>query len=101
MVDVVVKFNSKKAISETRAYVTGATNIIVDELYKLLQANSPVKSGKFKRSWKKYGSKDRVKILNPQPYGQRLEDGYSKQAPQGIVKPSINQVIRQQKIRRK
>jgi len=68
MVDVVVKFNSNKAISETRAYVTGATNIIVDELYKLLQANSPVKSGKFKRSWKKYGSKDRVKILNPQPF---------------------------------
>lgn len=101
MVAVVVKFNSKKAISETRAYVTGATNIIVDELYKLIQANSPVKSGKFKRSWKKYGSKDRVKIINPQPYAQRLEDGYSKQAPQGIVKPSINQVIRQQKIRRK
>ena len=101
MVDVVVKFNSKKAISETRAYVTGATNIIVDELYKLLQANSPVKSGKFKRSWKKYGTKERVKIINPQPYGQRLEDGYSKKAKDGIIKPSIDQIIRQEKIRRK
>jgi hypothetical protein len=47
------------------------------------------------------GTKERVKITNPQPYGQRLEDGYSKQAPQGIIKPSINQVIRQEKIRRK
>lgn len=101
MVDVVVKFNSKKAISDTTAYITGATNIIVDELYKLLQANSPVKSGKFKRSWKKYGTKERVKITNPQPYGQRLEDGYSKQAPRGVIKPSIDQVIRQEKIRRK
>lgn len=101
MVDVVVKFNSKKAISETTAYVTGATNTIVDQLYKLVRTNSPVESGKFRRSWKKYGSKDRVKIINPQPYAQRLEDGYSKQAKRGIVKPSIDQVIRQQKIRRK
>jgi hypothetical protein len=101
MVDVVVKFNSKKAVSDTNAYITGATKIIVEELYKLLQANSPVKSGKFRRSWKMTGTKERVKITNPQPYGQRLEDGYSKQAPQGIIKPSINQVIRQEKIRRK
>jgi hypothetical protein len=101
MVDVVVKFNSKKAISDTNVYITGATKIIVEELYKLLQANSPVKSGKFRRSWKMSGTKERVKITNPQPYGQRLEDGYSKKAPQGIIKPSINQIIRQEKIRRK
>jgi hypothetical protein len=101
MVDVVVKFNSKKAVSDTNVYITGATKIIVEELYKLLQANSPVKSGKFRRSWKMSGTKERVKITNPQPYGQRLEDGYSKKAPQGIIKPSINQIIRQEKIRRK
>lgn len=101
MVDVVVKFNSKKAVSDTNVYITGATKIIVEELYKLLQANSPVKSGKFRRSWRMTGTKERVKITNPQPYGQRLEDGYSKKAPQGIIKPSINQVIRQEKIRRK
>lgn len=101
MVDVVVKFNSKKAVSDTNVYITGATKIIVEELYKLLQANSPVKSGKFRRSWKMAGTKERVKITNPQPYGQRLEDGYSKKAPQGIIKPSINQIIRQEKIRRK
>jgi hypothetical protein len=46
-------------------------------------------------------TKDRAKITNPQPYGQKLEDGYSKKAPQGVVKPSINQVIRQQQTRRK
>ena len=101
MVDVVVSFNSKKAISDTNVYITGATNIIVEELYKLLQANSPVRSGKFRRSWKMSRTKDRAKITNPQPYGQQLEDGYSRKAPQGVVKPSIDQVIRQQKIRRK
>jgi hypothetical protein len=101
MVDVVVSFNSKKAISDTTIYVTGATNIIMEELYLLLQANSPVNSGKFKRSWKMSKTKDRAKIINTQPYGQKLERGYSRKAPQGVVKPSIDQVIRQEKLRRK
>jgi hypothetical protein len=101
MVDVVVKFNSKKAISDTNVYITGATKIVMEELYLLVQANSPVRSGKFKRSWKMSKTKDRAKITNSQPYAQRLEDGYSRKAPQGVVKPSINQVIRQQQIRRK
>lgn len=102
MVDVVVKFNSKKAVSDTNVYITGATKIIVEELYKLLQANSPVKSGKFRRSWKMSGTKERVKITNPQPYGPKIDaGGYSKKAPQGVIKPSIDQVIRQEKIRRK
>ena len=80
MVDVVVKFNSKKAISDTQLYITGATKIVVDELYKLLQKNSPVATGLFKRSWRKTGTKDRVRITNPQPYGEKLEKGYSKKA---------------------
>jgi hypothetical protein len=101
MVDVVVSFNSKKAISDTNVYITGATKIVMEELYLLLQANSPVRSGKFKRSWKMSKTKDRAKITNSQPYGPKLEKGYSKKAPQGVVKPSIDQVIRQQQIRRK
>lgn len=97
MVDVVVKFNSKKAISDTQVYITGATKIVVDELYKLLQKNSPVDTGLFKRSWRQTGTKDRVRITNPQPYGEKLEKGYSKKAKQGIVKPSIDQLLKQQR----
>ena len=55
---------------------------------------SPVRSGLFKNSWRMRGNKKKYNISNPQPYGHALEHGRSKQAPRGVVGPSIKTVTK-------
>jgi hypothetical protein len=75
---------------------------VTQDLYQTIKRRSPVRSGKFKRSWTRTVSTQGAKINNPQPYSQRLEEGHSPQAPLGVVKPAIEEVIkRRQTIRRK
>lgn len=78
-------------------------NSIVDQVvkklsnavYKDIQNRSPVakkNGGRFKRSWTIRGSGKNYKISNPQPYGPALENGRSKQAPNGVIGPAINNI---------
>jgi hypothetical protein len=50
--------------------------------------NTPVRSGNARRSTKKSGNT----IDANYPYAQRLEEGYSKQAPKGMTEPTIEEV---------
>ncbi len=102
MVEVVVTFNSKKVIADVKNAVNQEKIDVTQDLYQTIKRRSPVRSGKFKRSWTRTVSTQGAKINNPQPYSQRLEEGHSPQAPLGVVKPAIEEVIkRRQTIRRK
>ena len=102
MVEVVVKFNSRKVIADVKNVVNQEKIDVTQDLYQTIKRRSPIRSGKFKRSWTQTVSARGAKINNPQPYSQKLEDGHSPQAPLGIVKPAINEVIkRRQTTRRK
>jgi len=102
MVEVVVKFNSKKMVNDIKRSVDDEKIGLVQDLYDTIRRRSPVRSGKYKKTWSKVETKTKANISNPQPYAQRLEEGHSRQAPLGVVRPAINEVIkRRQTIRRK
>jgi hypothetical protein len=46
--------------------------------------NTPIDKGRARRSTKLQNNT----IIADYPYSQRLEDGYSKQAPRGMVEPT-------------
>jgi hypothetical protein len=102
MVEVVVKFNSKKMVNDIKGSVDNERIELVADLYNTILRRSPVRSGKFKKSWRKIETKTRANISNTQPYSVSLEQGHSPQAPLGVVAPAINEVIkRRQTTRRK
>jgi len=78
----------------TEAATEGITNAVLDDV----RDRSPVRSGLFKKSWRKSGSGYKYRLTNPQPYAGALERGRSSQAPRGIVKPAIENI--KQPIRR-
>jgi hypothetical protein len=41
--------------------------------------------GTFRNSWQIDQEENRWVISNPQPYGPRLDDGHSEQAPDGLI----------------
>lgn len=61
-----------------------------DDLHDDLVAATPVDTGHAQRRWRKTatGSENRVEYIVP------LEDGHSRQAPDGITTPAINKLIR-------
>ena len=57
-----------------------------DEAHKVFVANTPIRSGNARRNTKI--QKDTIKANYP--YAKRLDEGYSKQAPNGMVQPTVD-----------
>jgi hypothetical protein len=55
------------------------------EAADVFKQNTPVKTGNARR---KTGLRGQDSIVADYPYAQKLDDGYSKQAPQGMTKPT-------------
>tara|TARA_S200002703_G_scaffold146392_2_gene141421 strand:- start:3781 stop:4080 length:300 start_codon:yes stop_codon:yes gene_type:complete len=62
-----------------------------DDVLKKAKANTPILTGKARRGWRKRRSRQGFNIDNRTPYIERLENGFSKQAPRGIIKPTVAQ----------
>jgi len=60
-----------------------------DEAYKVFVKETPVRSGNARRN-----TKLKKNVINANyPYAQRLDEGYSKQSPEGMVKPTEEYII--------
>ena len=63
---------------------------VADETIKVAQSKTPVKTGYTKRQWNKTVSKTDFEVSNRVPWIERLEAGASKQAPKGIIGPTLS-----------
>lgn len=63
-------------------------NHVPEEAYDFFVKETPIRTGNARRKTKL--QKNNEKIIADYPYAQRLDEGYSKQSPKGMVKPTIN-----------
>lgn len=66
-------------------------NKLPDEAYKVFVKETPIRSGNARRNTKLKGKKE---IQANYPYAQRLDNGYSKQSPDGMVQPTTEFIIK-------
>lgn len=62
-----------------------ALNKLPDEAYDVFYDETPVKTGNARRKTRLRGDT----IEANYPYAQRLDDGYSRQSPRGMVQPTL------------
>jgi hypothetical protein len=62
-------------------------NNVPDEAYDVFVKNTPIRSGNARRRTK---LKNKETIVAEYPYAQRLDEGYSKQSPKGMIEPTMN-----------
>jgi hypothetical protein len=67
---------------------------ISNDLTKELRSRTPIDTGKARRGWREHISRRKATVKNKVEYISALEDGHSKQAPQGFVNQSINKIKR-------
>jgi hypothetical protein len=56
------------------------------------KSHTPIRSGNARRNWAKTSTKDSFKVENRVPYIERLEAGASRQAPRGIIGPTLTAI---------
>lgn len=57
------------------------------------KANTPIKSGRARRGWTSEQGPGLFEVQNSVPYIEQLEKGRSKQAPRGIIKPTVKKAF--------
>jgi hypothetical protein len=72
------------------------------DLYTEVKRFTPKRSGRARQNWR-YRQRDRFEynVSNKTPYIASLDAGYSKKAPDGIVRPAVKEVANKLKRRRK
>ena len=65
---------------------------LADEVLVDARANTPIKSGNARRNWTKKVTENNFEVENRVPYIERLEAGASRQAPKGIIGPTLAQI---------
>lgn len=90
-----------KFINKTEAKAERVFRATGLEMFGRIVKRTPVDTGRLRNNWQitpnaKIGQK--LFITNNLPYAKRIEDGYSKQAPAGMVKVTIaefDSIVRQ------
>lgn len=83
-----ITFNSRDLERDLAKFVAE----VAAEVNQDARANTPVKSGRARAGWTKSVRDDGFVVQNRVPYIERLERGSSKQAPRGIIGPTLTQV---------
>jgi hypothetical protein len=65
---------------------------IADDVYAVAKTKTPVRSGRAKNAWTEATSKNNFRVENRVPYIDRLEAGASRQAPKGIIGPTLTTI---------
>lgn len=64
------------------------------DLYNGVKSRTPVRSGAAKRAWTYRKSAVGYTVSNNKPYIGPLDKGSSRQAPQGMTRPTIQEISR-------
>ena len=65
---------------------------IADDVYVTARKNTPVRSGRAKSAWTEATTANNFKVENRVPYIDKLEAGASRQAPKGIIGPTLTTI---------
>jgi hypothetical protein len=78
--------------AELRSALSETVEKLADEILVDARSYTPIKTGRARNNWRKTVTKDNFEVINRVPYIERLEAGASKQAPKGIIGPTLTSV---------
>ena len=73
--------------------------LLANDIFRGVKDLTPVDTGRAKRNWRLLRRRFGYLIRNAVPYVKYLEQGSSKQAPRGMVKPTLERLRTRNKIR--
>jgi hypothetical protein len=84
-----VKFTvDTRQFSKMIGLARSQVDTIQTEAYQYFRDHTPIRSGNARRNTVQKGSA----IVAAYPYAGRLDEGYSRQAPDGMTEPTVNYI---------
>ena len=65
---------------------------LAKDVHTTIQAKTPYRTGNARRNWTEKHTKNSAIIQNRVPYIERLEAGASRQAPKGMIGPTLTTI---------
>ena len=90
--------NSRAASADITDSLNAVVNHFLDDFYKEVKRTTPKKEGRARRGWRRLNKYDIDRkgdtnvIDNKVPYIGLLDEGSSKQAPQGMTDPAFRKL---------
>ena len=88
-VSVSMSFNGRGFTTKT---ISAFVAQLAADVEREIKKNTPIKTGNARRNWKKTVRQKDFDVTNKVPYIERLEAGASRQAPQGMLKPTLTTI---------
>jgi len=82
--DIRMNVNMRNTISSSLIKIQRKLDALPNDAYKEFLKETPIKTGNARRNTKLVGDEIRANY----PYAKRLDEGYSNQSPDGMVKPT-------------
>jgi len=109
VISISIKPATTTAIADLQRKLNQTVRLISQDLFQTVKRTTPIRSGRARKNWKlrqvgqvKAATGNNVyNIKNTLPYIDRLDKGYSKQAPEGITRPAFREVARRQRGKRR
>lgn len=67
---------------------------IADDILEVARQKTPIDEGRARAGWRRESRGSDVAVVNRVPYIDLLERGRSKQAPKGILGPTLREISR-------
>jgi len=67
---------------------------VANDILEIAKSKTPIDKGQARRGWRVEPSFRQRSIVNRVPHIEALEQGHSKQAPNGILGPTIREITR-------
>jgi hypothetical protein len=65
---------------------------VASDILEVARSKTPIDQGKARRGWRLENGFREKRIVNRVPYIDVLEQGHSKQAPNGILRPTLREI---------
>lgn len=86
--DFKMNLNIQNTMTSSIAKIQKKLDQLPKEAYDYFKGITPIRSGNARRNT--FFDKNKDEIHASYPYATRLDEGYSKQAPKGMTKPTEN-----------
>ena len=83
----------KDTLGELENTILQFRQALATELKSQIVPRTPIDQGRARAGWQQRQSGKNISVENDVPYIQRLQRGYSKQAPRGFVDQAIGAAI--------
>ena len=91
MISISVK-GTRQVVNSLEKEKENLINQIAQDTLVVARSKTPIDKGQARRGWRLESTFKQKKIVNRVPHIDALENGHSKQAPNGILGPTVREI---------